>query len=147
MTTGMSLRSDLRTNRREAGFTLLELLVVLAILGMLIGLVAPAVLHQLSGAKDKIARQSIQRLAGVLDLYELDVGTYPDTDQGLKALVDKPADIANWNGPYLKGRGLPEDPWGHPFQYRQPSDRPGHPYDLYSLGPDGKGQSEKIMNE
>ncbi len=132
---------------REAGFTLLELLVVLAILGLLIGLVAPAVLHQLSGAKEKIAKQSIQRLAGVLDLYELDVGSYPSTDQGLQALVSKPTDATNWNGPYLKGEGLPQDPWGHAFQYRSPSNRPNHTYDLYSLGPDGKGQSDSIMND
>jgi general secretion pathway protein G len=134
-------------SRREAGFTLLELLVVLAILGLLIGLVAPAVLKQLSNAKEKVAKQSIERLAGVLDLYKLDVGSYPETDPGLQALLDKPADVANWNGPYLKGDGLPQDPWGHPFQYRSPSDRPNHDYDLFSLGPDGKGQSETIMNE
>jgi general secretion pathway protein G len=137
----------IRPGHREAGFTLLELLVVLAILGLLIGLVAPAVLHQLSGAKDKIAKQSIERLAGVLDLYELDVGSYPASDQGLQALISKPSDVTNWNGPYLKGEGLPNDPWGHPFQYRSPSARQNHPYDLYSLGPDGKGQSETIMNE
>jgi general secretion pathway protein G len=134
-------------SRREAGFTLLELLVVLAILGLLIGLVAPAVLKQLSNAKEKVARQSIERLAGVLDLYKLDVGSYPATDQGLEALIDKPDDVANWNGPYLKSNGVPTDPWGHPFQYRSPSERQGHDYDLYSLGPDGKGQAETIMNE
>src|SRR5579863_5553685 len=122
----------------QRGFTLLELLVVLAILGLLVGLVAPAVLHQLSSAKDKIAHQSIERLASVLDMYKLDVGTYPTTEQGLQALITSPPGVARWNGPYLKGDKIPEDPWGHPLQYHNPSQRPGHDFDLYSLGPTGQ---------
>src|SRR4029077_7200757 len=87
---------------RERGFTLLELLVVLAILGLLIGLVAPAVMRQFGAAKEKIAAQSVERLATVLDMYKLDVGTYPTTDQGLQALITQPQGVARWNGPYLK---------------------------------------------
>jgi general secretion pathway protein G len=137
--------------QRQHGFTLLELLVVLAILGLLIGLVAPAALRQLGSAKEKVAHQSIERLAGVLDIYKLDVGTYPTTDQGLQALITRPSGTARWNGPYLKGEKLPEDPWGRPFVYRSPSQRPGHEYDLLSLGPTGQpggtGDAAAIVNE
>ncbi|MBV8335650.1 MAG: type II secretion system major pseudopilin GspG [Alphaproteobacteria bacterium] len=136
---------------QQRGFTLLELLVVLAILGLLIGLVAPAALRQLGSAKEKIAHQSIERLAGVLDIYKLDVGTYPTTEQGLLALVERPSGITHWNGPYLKGDKVPEDPWGRPFVYHNPSQRPGHEYDLYSLGPTGQpggtGEAATIFND
>src|SRR5580693_7598516 len=137
--------------RGQRGFTLLELLVVLAILGLLIGLVAPAALRQLGSAKEKIAHQSIERLAGVLDIYKLDVGAYPSTDQGLQALTTRPSGTPRWNGPYLKGEKPPEDPWGRPFVYRSPSQRPGHEYDLLSLGPTGQpggsGEAATIFNE
>ena len=126
-------------------------LVVLAILGLLIGLVAPAALRQLGSAKEKIAHQSIERLAGVLDIYKLDVGIYPSTEQGLQALITRPSGVTRWNGPYLKGEKLPEDPWGRPFVYRSPSQRPGHEYDLLSLGPTGQpggsGEAAAIFNE
>jgi general secretion pathway protein G len=123
----------------EAGFTLLELLVVIAILGLLVAFVAPAALRQLSGAKNSVAKQQVERLGAVLDLYKLDVGTYPTTEQGLAALTDKPADVENWNGPYLKGTRSPNDPWNHPWIYREPSSRSGHDYDLCSAGASGKG--------
>jgi len=119
----------------RAGFTLLELLVVIVILGLLIGLVAPAALRQLGGARISLAHQSIERLGSVLDLYKLDVGSYPTTEEGLQALVVKPLDAENWNGPYLKGDQLPLDPWSHPYIYRNPSNRTGRDYDLCSAGP------------
>jgi general secretion pathway protein G len=135
---------------RQRGFTLLELLVVLAIIGLLVGLVAPAALHQLGSAKEKIAHQSIERLASVLDMYKLDIGGYPSTDQGLQALIARPQGATRWDGPYMKGNKVPDDPWGRPFQYRSPSQRPGHDFDLYSLGPTGQpgGNGEPaIYNE
>src|SRR5437899_142377 len=92
---------------RQRGFTLLELLVVLAIIGLLVGLVAPAALHQLGSAKEKIAHQSIERLTSVLDMYKLDIGGYPTTDQGLQALFTAPHGMARWNGPYMKGNKIP----------------------------------------
>jgi general secretion pathway protein G len=122
----------------QAGFTLLEILVVIAILGLLIGLVAPAVLRQLGGARNSIARQSIERLSSVLDLYKLDMGSYPSTEQGLQALLTRPADGGNWNGPYVKGNEAPLDPWSHPYDYRNPSSRSGHDYDLCSRGATGQ---------
>ncbi|NIE81365.1 type II secretion system major pseudopilin GspG [Asaia sp. As-1742] len=118
----------------EAGFTLLELLVVIAILGLLIGLVAPAALRQLGGARNSVAHQSIQRLGEVLDLYRLDTGSYPSTEDGLHALIERPQDAENWNGPYLKDNADPKDPWHHPYIYSNPSERPGHDYDLCSKG-------------
>ena len=131
----------------EAGFTLLEILVVIAILGLLIGLVAPAALRQLGGAKLSIARQSIERIGSTLDLYKLDVGAYPTTEQGLGALVDKPEDSTGWNGPYFKTGGLPVDPWKHPYFYRNPSERTGHDYDLCSTGPTGQAAgNDRICN-
>jgi general secretion pathway protein G len=137
--------------QRQRGFTLLELLVVLAILGLLIGLVAPAALRQLESSKEKITHQSIERIAGVLDIYKLDVGTYPTTEQGLLALIERPSGVTRWNGPYLKGEKVPEDPWSRPFIYHNPSQRAGHEYDLYSLGrtgqPGGTGNDSTILNE
>jgi general secretion pathway protein G len=122
-------------NARDVGFTLLEILVVVTIIGLLIGLVAPAALRQLGGARVSVAKQSIERLGMVLDLYNLDMGSYPTTDQGLDALVRKPSSAAtNWNGPYLKSEAVPVDPWNQPYIYRSPSDRPGHAYDLCSKG-------------
>ena len=133
----------------EAGFTLLEILVVIAILGLLIGLVAPAALRQLGGAKASVAKQSIERLGSVLDMYKLDVGMYPTTEQGLVALNARPGSQAGWNGPYLKGDGQPLDPWNHPYLYRQPATRAGHDFDLCSRGPNGTagdGGADLICN-
>jgi general secretion pathway protein G len=136
----------------ERGFTLLELLVVIAILGMLVYMVAPAALRQLGSSKEKIAKQSVERLVGVLDIYKLDVGSYPTSDQGLQALVTKPSDAVGWAGPYLKNaNALPLDPWNHPYSYRSPSSRDNHDFDLCSAGPNAQnasaGGSGQICNQ
>ena len=132
---------------RDAGFTILEILVVVTIIGLLIGLVAPAALRQLGGARLSVAKQSIERLGTVLDLYNLDIGSYPTTEQGLDALAKKPSAAANWNGPYLKGETVPLDPWNHPYIYRNPSERPGHDYDLCSNGANADGaKKEQLCN-
>lgn len=131
-----------RAESREAGFTLLEILVVIAILGLLIGMVAPAALRQLSSAKASVGHQSIERLTGILDIYKLDVGSYPTTEQGLQALVEKPADAVGWSGPYVKGGKVPLDPWNHAYVYRNPSNRSEHDYDLCSPGPNARAGEE-----
>jgi general secretion pathway protein G len=144
---GLSNRTAGGRNRDQQGFTLLEILVVVAILGLLIGLVAPAALRQLSGARNSIAKQSVERISSVLDLYKLDVGSYPSSDQGLAVLVQKPGGSDNWNGPYLKGDAVPLDPWNHPYIYRSPSERVGHDFDLCSLGASGNSsQGSTICN-
>ncbi len=132
--------------RRQAGFTLLELLVVIAILGLLMALVAPRVMTLFGNAKEKIASQSVSQIADVLEFYRLDMGTYPATEQGLQALITAPPGAANWRGPYLKDGSVPLDPWGKPFQYRSPSSRPGHSFDVFSLGAEGRANATPIIN-
>ncbi len=122
--------------RRRAGFTLVELLVVLAILGLLVGIAVPQLFKYFSRAKVDAANVQIETIASGLDLFLLDVGRYPTEQEGLRALTDPQAGIARWNGPYLSRRTLLIDPWGRPYVYHVP----GHQhaaYDLYTLGPDG----------
>ena len=139
-----------RKNRHRGmrGYTLVELLVVLAILSLLVALAAPRVIKYLSGAKTDTARIQIQKLGGVLDLYHLEVGHYPTDDEGLQALVERPPHADVWNGPYLKSRDSLIDPWGRPYIYRSPGEHGD--YDLYSLGADGKeggdGEDKDITN-
>lgn len=119
---------------RSSGFTLIELLVVLAIIAMLAGLVGPSVLNQLGGAKTKTAKIQIKDLEMSLEMYKLDVGTYPSSSEGLQSLVQKPSDADGWNGPYLKS-DVPKDPWKNDYYYVYPGTRAD--IDIYSLGQDG----------
>ena len=100
---------------RQAGFTLVELLVVLVILGLLVGLAGPRVLNALQGSRQDTAKVQIESFAQTLELYRLDNGNFPTTEQGLEALVEKPAEADNWNGPYLDKPSVPADPWGNPY--------------------------------
>lgn len=120
----------------EAGFTLIEILVVITIIGLIMGLVGPRVLNYLTESKVKAATIQIESLDGALDLYFLDIGRYPSTAQGLAALVQRPGGVSAWNGPYLKNGNVPNDPWGHPYIYRAPSEH--GPYEIVSLGADGQ---------
>jgi general secretion pathway protein G len=128
------------TRRFGQGFTLVELLVVLAILGLLAGLVGPQVMKFLGSSKTKTAALQIEDLGATLDLYRLEVGRYPNTSEGLSALVSDPGNAPNWNGPYLKKGEVPKDPWGNEYQYRAPGQN--GPYDIWSLGSDGQEGGE-----
>jgi general secretion pathway protein G len=125
-----------RQNSSEAGFTLVEMLVVITIIGLIMGLIGPRVLNYLSESKVKTARIQLQSFSSALDLFYLDAGRYPTTAEGLGALVQRTPGIAAWNGPYLKGGNLPNDPWNHPYVYRAPGER--GPYDIISYGSDGQ---------
>lgn len=137
------------TGKRKlvAGFTLLELLVVLVILGLLVGIVAPRFFGQVGKSEVKVAAAQIRALEDALDQYRLDVGRYPSSEQGLAALMMSPAGESRWHGPYLK-KAVPNDPWGNPYQYSSPGQH--GEFDLLSLGKDGQpggsGEAADITN-
>ena len=122
-------------NTAQRGFTLVELLVVLVILGLIAAFAAPQVIKYLGRAKTDAARIQIERLSGVLDLYRLEVGGYPTSDDGLQALMEQPPDAEKWNGPYLKKANALSDPWGRPYIYQSPGEHGD--FDLSTLGADG----------
>lgn len=133
---------------RQQGFTLLEILVVLVILGLLASLVGPQVFRQLASSKTKTAALQIEELGAALDLYRLEVGQYPSTREGLDALIERPSGVSLWNGPYLKKKVIREDPWGNPYQYRAPGEH--GEYDLFSYGADkkegGEGENRDVVS-
>ena len=139
----ISLRSLLRTMRARgvrlasdrAGFTLVEMLVVLTIIALILGLVGPRVLNYLGESRTKTAKLQIESFGSALDLFYLDTGRYPTTSEGLNALVQRPNGTEVWNGPYVKGGKVPADPWGNAYQYRSPVEKA--PYEIVSYGADG----------
>jgi general secretion pathway protein G len=130
------LRWRMRENdpSSQAGFTLVELLVVLAILGLLVAVATPQVLKYLGRAKNDTARIEMKSMSTALDLFLLDVGRYPTQQEGLPALVANPGGLQSWHGPYLNATVVPNDPWGRPYQYRFPGQNGD--YDLWTLGAD-----------
>jgi len=136
----------LSPRRREAGFTLLELLVVLAIMGLLAAIIGPQVIKYLGSSRTQTARVQIQNIVAALELFKLDVGHYPTQAEGLAALVTAPQSEAGWNGPYLKRETAIKDPWGEPYIYKNPGQH--GEVDVYSLGSDkaegGTGEAQDV---
>ena len=132
----------------ESGFTLLELLVVLGILAMLAGIVGPQVMKHMGEAKTKSARVQIEDLSATLDMYKLDLGVYPTSEEGLRALIEAPDTAKRWNGPYLQKSKIPLDPWQQEFHYVSPGEH--GKFDLFSLGADnregGEGEDQDILS-
>jgi general secretion pathway protein G len=131
----LTARMTRHRRRSQAGFTLVEILVVITIIGLIMALVGPRVLNYLGESKAKAARIQIESFSSALDLYYLDLGRYPNSSEGLAALT-RSNNAPGWNGPYLRGGVVPNDPWGHSYLYRAPGERA--PYEIISLGSDGQ---------
>ena len=125
-----------RTRHSLAGMTLIEILVVLVLIGIVMGIVGGNYLGQGEKAKQRAAKIEIEQIGQTLDLFKLEVGRYPTTQEGLQALITAPAGMSNWNGPYWKKSTVPKDPWGNEYQYAAPGSHGA--YDVISYGADGK---------
>lgn len=140
------MRLTERIRRAERGFTLLELLVVLAIMGMLAAIIAPQVIKYLGTSRTQTAKVQINNVMSALELFRLDVGRYPTQQEGLESLVVAPSTAANWNGPYLKKDSALKDPWGVPYIYQNPGQH--GEVDVYTLGqdkaPGGTGEAQDV---
>lgn len=138
---------NISSNKKLLGFTLLELLVVMVIIGLLAGYVGPKYFEQIGKSESKTAKAQIDALGKALDQYRIDIGHYPSTEQGLSALNINPANETKWAGPYLQ-KNVPSDPWGRAFLYKSPGEHGD--YDLFSLGKDGQQggtkESEDIVS-
>jgi general secretion pathway protein G len=135
--------SDSKHRKGEEGFTLVEMLVVITIIGLVMALVGPRVLNYLGESKVKAAKIQIESFSAALDLYYLDNGTYPTGSEGLVALVQRPSSAPGWNGPYLKTNTVPDDPWGHPYVYKAPGDQA--PYEIDSYGAGAVGDTQNMI--
>lgn len=129
-----------KTRCSSSGFTLIELLVVLVILGLLASIVGPQIIKNVGASKTKTARLQIEEFSVALDLYQLEVGRYPNSDEGLNALINEPSGVVGWNGPYLRKRVIRQDPWGFDYGYQSPGESGS--FDLYSLGADNAAGGE-----
>jgi general secretion pathway protein G len=130
-----------RRSPRESGMTLIEILVVLVLIGIVLGIVGGNFIGRGEKAKSDAAKIEIGQIGQALDLYKLEVGRYPTTQEGLQALVTAPSGASNWNGPYWKKAAIPKDPWGNEYKYTSPASG-GGPYDILSYGADGKEGGE-----
>jgi general secretion pathway protein G len=133
---GSDARSKRRTRRGDAGFTILEVLIVIGMITFLVMLVGPNVMRQFESSKSKTANIQIQNIRAALDIYVTDCGQYPNEGDGLQVLVSAPAGSSCWNGPYLKDGRIPVDPWGRPYRFQPTPDNPSR---VISLGPSGSG--------
>lgn len=133
---------------RQAGFTLIELLVVIIIIGLLAALVGPKLFGRVGKGKQAAAQAQIELFGAALDNFRLDVGRYPTSDEGLRALLVNPGAIENWDGSYLKKEEIPLDPWGHPYVYKSPGEHGD--YDIFSYGGDGvaggEGENQDLVS-
>ncbi|MEN9434871.1 MAG: type secretion system major pseudopilin GspG [Pseudomonadota bacterium] len=127
--------------QQQRGFSLIELMIVLVILGLIAGIVGPQAMSYLGRGKSQSAKVQIENISAALDMYKLEVGNYPTSAEGLKALVASPGGAKGWNGPYLKKGGVPLDPWNNEYQYKRPGSN-GQPYDLLSYGADNAAGGE-----
>jgi general secretion pathway protein G len=125
----------MKNNKRKKGFTLIELMIVMVIIGLLAALVAPRMLNKVGKSKVKAAKAQIEMFSTALDSFKLDTGRYPTTEEGLKALIKNPG-IKGWDGPYLKKKKIPKDPWGNKYIYKCPGEH--DTYDIISYGADGQ---------
>ncbi|HEV2220366.1 MAG TPA: type II secretion system major pseudopilin GspG [Casimicrobiaceae bacterium] len=130
---------------RARGMTLIEILVVLTLIGVVLGIVGSNYLGKSEQAKAKAAKIEIEQIGQALDLYKLEIGNYPTTQEGLQALVIAPAGVGNWAGPYWKRNTVPKDPWGHDYVYASPGTHGA--YDILSYGADGKEGGEGVNKD
>jgi general secretion pathway protein G len=130
-----------RLSNKQRGFTLIELMIVLVILGLIMGIVGPQAMKYLGKGKTQSTKVQLENLSAALDMYRLEVGNYPTSADGLKALVTQPSNARGWNGPYLKKGEVPKDAWNNDYQYKRPGSN-NHPYDLSSFGADGAAGGE-----
>ena len=138
----------MNAGKRQSGLTLIELMVVITIIALIGAVIGPHIFKQLGTAKSTTAKTQIKDLGASLDLFYLDNGRYPTTDEGLQALVQAPAGLDQWNGPYMKINKIPKDPWNHDYHYQSPGQN--GPYDLYSYGrdntPGGEGEDADVVS-